>query len=327
MSSSESSAIDRPVKSFRPQGPAWPQGKSFAFTVFDDPDSQTLEAGREVYALLADLGFRTTKGVWPMRGSGKPSDHGGTCAEPDYRGWVQDLQRRGFEIGLHNATLHTSDRRQTQLGLEKFAEYFGGDPAALAQHYYCDENIYWGDQRVSGVYRLLYNALTRGQNRHRFHGHLPEHAEFWGDLCRQHVRYVRNFTFSETNTLAACPYMPYHDPERPYVNYWFASAEGANAQAYVDRISDAHLDRLEADGGACIMYTHFGLGFWDGQHLHRRFVERMTSLARRNGWFVPVSQLLDFLLAQRGGHSILQPAQRRELERRWLLHKVRFGNA
>ena len=48
----------------------WPGGKSFAFTIFDDPDSQTLEAGREVYALLADLGFRTTKGVWPIRGSG-----------------------------------------------------------------------------------------------------------------------------------------------------------------------------------------------------------------------------------------------------------------
>src|ERR1039458_6768880 len=102
------------MKPLRPQGShraLWPDGKSFAFTVFDDPDSQTLEAGREVYAFLASLGFRTTKGVWPIRGSGTPSDHGGTCAEPAYRAWVQDLQRKGFEIGLHNATLHTSDRQ------------------------------------------------------------------------------------------------------------------------------------------------------------------------------------------------------------------------
>jgi hypothetical protein len=35
----------------------WPDGKRFAFTVFDDPDSQTWQAGREVYALLRDLGF------------------------------------------------------------------------------------------------------------------------------------------------------------------------------------------------------------------------------------------------------------------------------
>jgi hypothetical protein len=95
----------------------------------------------------------------------------------------------------------------------------------------------------------------------------------------------------------------------------------------VDRIAEAKLDRLEAAGGACIMYTHFGLGFWDGRRLHPRFVELMTRLARRNGWFVPVSELLDYLLVQRGGQSVLQAAERRELERRWLLHKVRFGNA
>ena len=305
----------------------WPDGKAFAFTVFDDPDSQTLAAGREVYALLADLGFRTTKGVWPLRGDGKPSDHGGTCAEPDYRAWVQELQRRGFEVGLHNATLHTSERAQTELGFAKFAEYFGGDPVTMAQHYYCDENIYWGDGRVSGANRLFYNALTRWQNRGRFHGGLAGHPQFWGDLCQQHVRYMRNFTYAEINTLRACPYMPYHDAARPYVNYWFASAEGATADAFVTRIGEAQVERLEAEGGACIMYTHFGLGFWDGQKLHPRFVKLMTRLARRKGWFVPVRQLLDYLLAQRGGESILQPAQRRELERRWLVHKVRYGNA
>lgn len=304
----------------------WPDHKAFAFTIFDDPDSQTLEAGREVYTLLADLGFRTTKGVWPIRGSSKPSDHGGTCAEPDYRSWAQDLQRQGFEIGLHNATLHTSRREQTELGLARFAEYFGPQPITMAQHYYCEENIYWADQRVSGVDRLFYNALTRGRNRGRSHGHIPGHPEFWGDLCRDRIRYLRNFTFAETNTLRACPYMPYHDPERPYVNYWFASAEGATVQPFLDRISEANLDRLEAEGGACIMYTHFGLGYWDGS-LHPGFVDAMTRLARRNGWFVPVAQLLDYLLGQRGGQSILEPTQRRELERRWLLHKIRYGNA
>jgi len=304
----------------------WPGGKSFAFTIFDDPDSQTLEGGREVYALLEDLGFRTTKGVWPIRGTGKPSDHGGTCAEADYRAWAQELQRKGFEIGLHNATLHTSERAETRLGLETFAEYFGDGPITMAQHYYCDENIYWADQRVSGLNRLLYNVLTQDRNRDRSHGHIAGHAEFWGDLCRERVRYMRNFTFSETNTLRACPWMPYHDPERPYVNYWFASAEGATLQPFLERISEANLDRLEADGGACILYTHFGLGFWDGK-LQPQFLKAMKRVARRNGWFVPVSQLLDYLLAQRGGQSVLQAAERRTLERRWLLHKVRFGNA
>ena len=304
----------------------WPAGKSFAFTIFDDPDSQTLEAGREVYALLADLGFRTTKGVWPLRGAGTPSDHGGTCAEAPYRAWVEELQRRGFEIGFHNATLHTSDRGQTKAGLEKFAEYFGDYPKTMAQHYYCSENIHWGDRRISGVHRVLYNLATRGKRRGQFHGDISGHPEFWGDLCHAHIRYMRNFSFADTNTLQACPFMPYHDPERPYVNYWFASSEGAIAPTFLKRIDDRHIDRLEEDGGACIMYTHFGLGFWDGR-LHPPFQELMTRLARRNGWFVPVSELLDYLLVQHGGESVLTSAQRRQLERRWLLHKVWFGTA
>jgi hypothetical protein len=120
--------------------------------------------------------------------------------------------------------------------------------------------------------------------------------------------------------------MPYHDPGRPYVNYWFASSEGAVPDSFVERIDERHIDRLEEEGGACIMYTHFGLGFWDGR-LHPRFRELMTRLAQRNGWFVPVSELLDYLLAQHGDESVLTPAQRRQLERRWLLHKVRFGTA
>ena len=43
----------------------WPEGKAFAFTVFDDPDAQSYEDGRVVYSFLDDLGFRTTRGVWP----------------------------------------------------------------------------------------------------------------------------------------------------------------------------------------------------------------------------------------------------------------------
>ena len=52
----------------------WPDGRRFAFTVFDDPDAQTVDVSRAVYGFLADLGLRTTKGTWvvepPERNSG-----------------------------------------------------------------------------------------------------------------------------------------------------------------------------------------------------------------------------------------------------------------
>lgn len=307
-------------------GLEWPEGKTFAFTIFDDTDSQTLRAGREVYALLRDLGFRTTKSVWPIGPTRKPSDHGATCDDPEYRAWAQQLQREGFEIGYHMATSHTSPREDTARALEAFAEYFGHYPAAMSNHYFCEEDIYFGDARISGMNRALYNLLTQFRNRNRFRGHVPGDPLFWGDLCREKVRYVRQFAFAEINTLKACPYMPYHDPERPFVNYWFASTEGADGKAFVKMLTEANQERLEAEGGACIMYTHFGRGFYEDGGLRPRFRALMERLAGRAGWFVPVTTLLDTIQAKRGPVTLVSP-EREALERHWLVHKILYGVA
>jgi hypothetical protein len=309
----------------------WPDGKAFAFTIFDDPDSQTLEGGRKIYAFLRDAGLHTTKGVWPVRGPGEPSDHGGTCAEPDYRAWSRQLQQEGFEIALHNATLHTSTREETIEALEHFREYFGDYPSSMANHYYSDEGIYWGDARVSGTARIVYNALTRWKNSGRYFGHVPGHPLFWGDLCRDRIRYVRNFAFADINTLSVCPMMPYHDPARPWVNQWFACSEGSNAQSFNQRLTEKGQDRLEEEGGACIMYTHFGHGYTDsGGGIDPRFRELITRLSRKNGWFVPVSKLLDYLgsgTSPGKPRRVITSSEREILEWRWLMHKIRFGTA
>jgi hypothetical protein len=303
----------------------WPDNKRFAFTVFDDTDSQTRANGEPVYRLMEDLGFRTTKSVWPSAPTGTPSDPGSTCADPDYRAWVQGLARRGFEIGFHGATSHTSSRAATMAGLDQFATYFGGYPRSMANHYFNDEGIYFGEARVSGAYRTVYNLLTRYRRQH-YLGHVESDPLFWGDICRERIQYVRNFAFADINTLAACPWMPYHDPDRPYVNRWFASTEGATISGFLERLAEANQDRLEAEGGCCIIYTHFGLGFCPDGSLNARFVELMQGLSRRKGWFVPVSTLLDYIESQRGA-VVLTGSARRQLERRWLWHKVRFGTA
>lgn len=308
-------------------GITWPNGARFAFTVFDDPDAQPLAVGREVYALLADLGFRTTKGVWPVTGPGKPSDSGRTCDDPAYRDWVFELRERGFEVGYHNTTQHTSTREETRRGLARMAELFGDDPLTMAQHFHCDENIYWGDRRLSGpLVRLVYNVATRGKNHGKFHGEDAGHPLHWADLCRDRVRYVRNFVFAEIDTLAVCPEMPYHDPLRPAVPYWYASSEGANCRSFVNTIAEANQDRLVESGGACVMYTHFGHGYVRDGKLDRRFIELMTRLAALGGWYVPVRTVLDEIRAQRGEHQ-LTDAERARLERRWVWHKLRFGTA
>ncbi|HEV3279916.1 MAG TPA: hypothetical protein VG860_24225 [Terriglobia bacterium] len=303
----------------------WPAGKAFAFTIFDDPDGQLLRDGRRVYSFLEDLGFRTTKAVWPLGAIREPNSGGDTCADPVYLEEAQALQERGFEIGYHLTTVHSSSRDEIIRGLDAFKRYFGCDPASMANHYN-EEAIYWGPARFSGRHRTFYNLATLGRNRNLYAGHVEGHRAFWGDICRRRIRYCRNFTFSGVDTLRACPWMPYHDPELPYVNAWFASSDGADRARFIKILGEADQDRLEEQGGACIMYSHFGHGFVENGRIDSRFQELMTRLSRKNGWFVPVSTLLDYLGGKRGDLEITAQ-QRARLELRWLRGKLFRGSS
>lgn len=71
------------------------------------------------------------------------------------------------------------------------------------------------------------------------------------------------------------------------------------------------------------MYTHFAREFWDGTRLAPTFEWLMKRLSEKNGWFVPVATLLDFLKERQGGVYPLSKSERRRLERRWLARKFR----
>ena len=306
---------------------SWPGGKDFAFTVCDDTDFATVENVAKVYDFLKNLGCRTTKTVWPNPGDNLlvgGSFQGSTCDDPEYLDWVQRLQREGTELGSHSSTFHQSTREQVIKGLERFAEMFGDYPKVLAQHSDAmgGESIYWGDRRLTGVNAFVYNILTRYRNKGIYRGDIEGDTFFWGDICKQHIKYVRNFIVPGMNTLKACPVMPYHDPRRPYVNYWFASSEGPDVVSFNSCISERNQDLLEQQGGACIMYTHFASSFLEKGHLNAKFQFLMERLSKKNGWFVPVTVMLDYLLEQKGHHNIAN-GERSSLERRWLLHKLR----
>ena len=80
---------------------SFPDGKQFAFTIFDDTDVATLDYIRPIYELLDRLGFRTTKSVWSLPFNG-PSDYQGSdsLADPEYASYARHLQERGFEIAF-----------------------------------------------------------------------------------------------------------------------------------------------------------------------------------------------------------------------------------
>lgn len=300
---------------------AWPDGKDFAFTIFDDPDQDTVANSEVVYPLLRDLGFRTTKAVWPLQGDSKRAT---TCENDRYLKLILNLQEQGFEIGIHNATSRTSPRERTAQGLERFQSLFGHTPFSMANHTGCGENIYWGSDRLSGMRKVLYHLLNlrlSGNRQVVSQGHIEGSPLFWGDFCKAQIKYVRNFVFGDINTLKNCPVMPYHDPARPFVNYWFASSEGNDVDSFNRTISEANQDRLANEGGACIMYTHFASRFVESGRMNKRCKMLMERMSKLNGWFVPVRTLLDHILHARGHHVITQK-ERAALERRWIWHKI-----
>ena len=303
----------------------WPNGKQFAFTIFDDTDFATLENVGPVYDFLAKLGFRTTKSVWPIKGTREPICGGATCEDDTYLEWIYKLRQQGFEIGYHMTTFHSSYREETRRGLHRFAGLFGSAPLTMANHSGCRENIYWGSHRLTGFNQFAYDVLTAFRFHRKYRGHIEGDQFFWGDLCAERVKYVRNFVFADINTLKLCPWMPYHDPKRPYVKYWYASSEGPTVDPFVRCLSEEHQDRLESEHGACLMYTHLSRGFFDGS-LNPRFKQLMERLSRKDGWFVPVGTLLDYLLQRRAERS-LTDAERNQLERRWLKHKFKTGRS
>ena len=303
---------------------SWPNNKRFAFTVFDDTDLATVDNVAGVYSFLRDCGLRTTKSCWPISGDPlKGSFRGQTCEDADYLHWVQQLQASGFEIGWHGATWHGVPREQSYAAMEKFARLFQGYPACATNHS-DGEGIYWGEHRVSAWHVAIYNLVTLWRNRSKRGGHIEGDPHFWGDLAKEKVKYFRNFVYQDINTLKVCPYMPYHDTQRPYVNYWFASSNGNDVHSFNKCISEKNQDRLEREGGACIMYTHFANSFADGNTLDPTFKKLIKRLSEKNGWFVPVGELLDHMLKVNGRQEITD-AQRRRLERKWLLEKIFIG--
>lgn len=290
----------------------WPNGKRFAFTIVDDTDRATLASVRPIYDFLSDIGLLTTKTVWPLRPLGRAIRGGVSLEDRDYAGWIHDMATRGYEIALHGACDESSDRWRVLAGFLQYEHIVGKRPTMHINHVGQRDGIYWGAARFDGLVQTAYRGLQPSQ---RSYGHDPRSPYFWGDICKQRIRYVRNFVFSDINTLKCDPLMPYHDVRRPYVNRWFSASMGAGG-AFSSLISEDNQDRLAEEGGACIVYTHLGLGFAE---MPSRWVTLMKRLAAKDGWFVPASTLLDYIGTQRGLTEI--PANDRTglrlLQARW----------
>src|SRR3954464_4233273 len=70
----------------------FPDNRKFAFTILDDTDLSTIDNVGPIYQLLAELGMRTTKSVWPLASVPEGRQGGDSLQEADYLRFVLDLQ-------------------------------------------------------------------------------------------------------------------------------------------------------------------------------------------------------------------------------------------
>lgn len=162
------------------------------------------------------------------------------------------------------------------------------------------ENIYWGKYWLNNK---LLSKLVSIYEPLEFGGHNLSSPYFWGDICKEKTRYVRNFDSMQTNTLRFDPSTPYHDPRKPYVNYWYSSAFGAGT-TMLDLLKPEKIELLASEDGASLIHCylrHFARPGADGRFtvhpLFRQAIEKLT--ARDDGWYVPGSDLLDRIRAVR----------------------------
>lgn len=299
-------------------GHQFPGGARFAFTVIDDTDVATVENVQPVYRMLESLGMRTTKTVWPLRceeGS-RNFSLSETMDDPHYHDFVVDLHARGFEIAFHGATMETSTRERTARALDRFRGVFGAPPRVHANHSFNRDNLYWGVGRLDDPILRLAHRLVYRQGRGFYQGHCPGSPYWWGDLCREQIEYVRNLTFSEINLLRVNPSMPYRDPGRPYVRWWFSATDAEDVDEFNQLLQPERQRQLEAEGGVCIIATHFGKGFGGGGTAHPETRRLLELLAARNGWFPPVGELLDWLRARHQSDG-LPSREWRRMQWRW----------
>jgi len=289
----------------------YPDGKDFAFSVIDDTDYSTGPDIEPVYDLLYNLGIRTTKTVWisDQKHSNSfkqkeeldidPVSWGHSLDNDQYLRFVLALNEKGFEIALHGVTAGNDYRNEIIEGYEKFYRIFGRYPEMEILHAQNIENIYAGSYKLDN---LLLRWLERLIDNSDYQGHIPGSEYFWGDICKKYIKYVRLpfHTIKEINLFNICSIFPFHDPRRPFVNFWFPNSDGSNFKAFMALTSRANIDKLIRQRGTTLIYTHFANQFThktNGKYILKpEFIERMEHISKLNGYFATVTEILDRFL-------------------------------
>jgi hypothetical protein len=228
-----------------------------------------------------------------------PFEGSHTLEDAPYSEYVKELQSSGFEIGYHGASMASSKRERSIRAFEHFHKILGFYPRIGANHTNNIENLYWGECRFTNpIFRYLYRFSHRGRTK-PCQGHRKESEYFWGDLANEHICYLRSFTYNTVRLETITPHIVYRNPFIEWANYFFITSDANNVEDFNWLLHEKHQDLLASKGGVCIVSTHFGKGFTRDGSLNKRSRILLKRLSELNGWFVPVSKILDYILEQK----------------------------
>lgn len=302
----------------------WPQNKKFAFTIVDDTDKATVQKIKSVYDYLYKSGLLTTKTVWSLPSLDELG--GESLSDNNYKKFIEDIDNKGFEIGFHGAGSGNFNREEILYALDKIKDSVGYYPKIHVNHAYNEDNLYWASKRFVFPLNTIYMVVKKiiKEKCVISLGDVKDSHSFWGDFSKKNIKYIRNRVFSDLNTLSCDEFMPYKEKSKEeYTNYWFSSSDGCDCNTFIKLLSNQNIDKLEKENGCAIVYTHFAYGFVnESGELNDEFKKCIDYLSSKNGWFVPASQLLDYINSSRKKDTYLSNIQALCLDIKWFTERI-----
>ena len=264
-------------------------------SIADDPDNGTFKAFRKIYDLLLDLNFPTTRAMWVYPNEQKTgipnlnvSFFAPLLTEKKCLEYCKKLNEHGFEICLHGASCGNNSREKTIEALKYLENNISGCTSYIC-HSKNAENLYW-DTKVAHS-KILKYLLGFYTSNHCF-GEISCSPYFWGDICRERIKYIRLFRTRNLNTLSFNPSMPYHIFDKPYVNYWYSATKG-----YIPNLlRPENLEMLCEENGLGILYQYMHKYVNNSNEINPAVKESLIRVADHSGILIkPVSWMLDRL--------------------------------
>ena len=300
----------------------------FYFSIIDDSDDSTFENSKPIYDYLFQKGIKITKMVWvyPPRDEHSKGD---SLQRPEYLEFIRDLKNKGFEIGLHNVGSGNFAREEILRGLDEFRQKVGAFPKIHTNHAYNPDSIYGGYKRFNWPFSYIVRKFYP-QYAEVFQGEILESEYFWGDKHKEIIQFSRNHEFDGLNTSKFDKYMPYTDLSRSeFANHWFSSTFAPNQWVFNHLVTQKAIKKLEKENGVCIIFTHLGYFFKDGE-IDKGFTERINWLSNnQNGIYIPVSELLEKIADTRinkgkNPYPVIPAHVKFNMELRHLLTRIKY---